>query len=58
MAIVIDNPAGRRMIRLSADDILTIVSMYQQKCNCKNLTYDEIRSILGNSDIYLPEDFN
>ena len=58
MAIVIDNPTGRRMIRLSIDDILSIVSMYQQKCNCKNLTYNEIREKLRELDIYLPEDFN
>ncbi|HSA07403.1 MAG TPA: hypothetical protein P5556_09515 [Candidatus Gastranaerophilales bacterium] len=58
MAVVIDNPAGRRMIRLSIDDILTIVSIYQQKCNCKALTYEETRKILKNSEIYLPEDFN
>ncbi len=58
MAIVIDNPLGRRMIKLSTDDILAVVSMYQQKCNCKDFTYDEIRSVLKNSDVYLPEDFN
>jgi len=56
MAIVIDNPAGRRMIKLSTDDILSVVSMYQQKCNCKNFTYEEVRTVLKNSEIYLPED--
>ena len=58
MAYVIDNPNGRRMVKLSIDDILTVVSMYQQKCNCKNLTYDDIRQTLKNYDVYLPEDFN
>ncbi len=58
MAVVIDNPVGRRMIRLSIDDILTIVSMYQQKCNCRDLSYDEIRQILKSSNVYLPEDFS
>ena len=58
MAVVIDNPAGRRMIRLSIDDVISVVTMYQQKCNCKNLTYEETRKILGNADIYLPEDFS
>lgn len=58
MAIVIDNPAGRRMIKLSADDVLAVVSIYQQRCNCRDFTYEQIRTALKNSDIYLPEDFN
>lgn len=56
MALVIDNPAGRRMIKLSTDDVLTIVSLYQQKCNCKGFTYEEVRDALKSSEIYLPED--
>ena len=58
MAIVINNPTGRRMIRLSTDDVLSVVSMYQQKCNCKSFTHEEIRQILTSADLYLPEDFN
>jgi hypothetical protein len=56
MAKVIDNPTGRRMIRLSVDDILAIVSTYQQKCNCKNISYEDVRRILKASDFYLPEE--
>ncbi len=56
MARIIDNPSGRRMIRLSIDDILMIVSVYQQKCNCKNYTYDEVRQALSAGQFYLPED--
>lgn len=56
MALVIDNPAGRRIIKLSIDDILAVVSAYQQKCNCKNFSYEEIRESLKESDFYLPED--
>ena len=56
MARIIDNQIGRRMIRLSIDDVLMIVSMYQQKCNCKNYTYDEVRKALSASQFYLPED--
>lgn len=56
MAKVIDNPAGRRMIRLSVDDVLAIVSTYQQKCNCKNISYENVRRILKASDFYLPEE--
>jgi hypothetical protein len=56
MAHVLDNPNGRRMIRLSIDDIIMVVSMYQQKCNCRDYTYDEIRDCLKDYNIYLPED--
>ena len=56
MAKIIDNQVGRRMIRLSIDDVLMIVSMYQQKCNCKNYTYDEVRKALSLGQFYLPED--
>lgn len=56
MAQIIDNPVGRRMIRLSIDDIITIVTMYMQRCNCKNFTYDEIRNALSLGQFYLPED--
>lgn len=57
MALIIENMCGRRMIRLSVDDILTVVSMYQQKCNCKDYTYREVRDILTDNNFYLPEDF-
>ena len=56
MAQIIDNPIGRRMIQLSIDDILMIVKMYQQKCNCKNFSYDEVRQALSFGQFYLPED--
>lgn len=56
MARIIDNLQGRRMIRLSIDDILMIVSLYQQKCNCKNYTYNEVRQALSSGQFYLPED--
>lgn len=56
MAQIIDNSHGRRMIKLSVDDILMIVSMYQQKCNSKNLNYGQIRDALSKEHFYLPED--
>ncbi len=58
MALVIDNPYGRRMIKLSIDDVLAVVSLYQQKCNCKGFTHEEARDALRSSEIYLPEDYN
>ncbi|MCE3236750.1 MAG: hypothetical protein K0Q50_2941, partial [Vampirovibrio sp.] len=30
MARIIENHEGRRMIRLTPDDVLTVVSLYQQ----------------------------
>ena len=56
MAQIIDNPMGRRMIQLTIDDILMIVRLYQQKCNCKNFSYEEIRTTLASGQFYLPED--
>lgn len=56
MARIIDNPNGRRAIRLSTDDVLMIVTMYQQRCNCKEYTYDEVRVALAKSSFYIPED--
>jgi len=56
MAQIIENPNGRRMIRLSIDDVLMVVSVYQQKCNSKSYTYDEVRNELGKGQFYLPED--
>jgi len=57
MALIIENNAGRRMVKLSTDDVLTVVSMYQQKCNSKNYSYEEIREIIRKNCFYLPEDF-
>ena len=57
MALIIDNSSGRRMIKLSVDDVLMVVSMYQQKCNCKSYSYEEVRLILKENNFYLPEDF-
>lgn len=56
MAKIIENPTGRRSIKLSTDDIIMIVSMYQQKCNCKEYTYEEVRIALKKLNIYIPED--
>lgn len=56
MAQIIENPLGRRMIRLSTDDILMIVSLYQQRCNCREFTHEEVRKVIDNNNFYLPED--
>ena len=55
MAQVIENLNGRRSIRLSADDIISIVREYQNIVKCEK-DYFTIRKKLYNSEIYLPED--
>lgn len=55
MAVILENIHGRRMIRVSTDDIISIVREYQTSV-CGLCSYDEIRNILGKKEIYLPED--
>ncbi len=56
MARIIENIDGKRkIIKLSSDDIISVVREYQNityKCQ----TRSEIRSALADSVIYLPEE--
>ena len=55
MATIVENLNGRRLIRVSTDDVISIVREYQN--STYNLaTYDEIRKKLDKTEIYLPED--
>ena len=57
MARIVENPEGRRMIRLSAEDVLTVVSLYQQQLyQVQSRNYDDIRAQLVQQHIYLPEE--
>ena len=56
MAEIIENMNGRRLIRVSTDDIISLVREYQQYA-CESSSYREIREKLDKKDIYLPEDF-
>lgn len=57
MARIMENPNGRRMIRLSPEDVLTVVSLYQQHLYAvQSRNYDGIRTQLAQADIYLPEE--
>lgn len=57
MAQIIENHEGRRMIRLTPDDILTVVSLYQQQIyDLQHRNYEGIRNRLQEGQIYLPED--
>ena len=56
MARIIENMDGKRkMIKLSTDDVMTVVREYQRICyNCNS--YQDIRSSLSDYIIYLPEE--
>jgi hypothetical protein len=57
MARIIENHEGRRMIRLTPDDVLTIVGLYQQQLyGLEHRDYEGIRSRLKDGYFYLPED--
>lgn len=55
MARIIENEAGRRMVRMSVDDIITVVREYQRIVQNPK-TYEGIRMVLSQACMYLPED--
>lgn len=55
MAKIIENDNGRRMVRMSADDIISVVREYQRLIKSPK-TYEAIRTILSQVCMYLPED--
>ena len=55
MARILENDFGRRNIKVSTDDTISIVREYQRLVGVgKN--YDEIRNILDQNNIFLVED--
>lgn len=56
MARIIENMDGKRkMIKLSTDDVMTVVREYQRICyQCES--YQDIRSNLSDCIIFLPEE--
>lgn len=55
MAKIIENKKGRRLIRLSTDDVISVVREYQN--TVVNVgSYSEIRQKLDSAELYLPED--
>lgn len=55
MAKIIENLSGRRMIKISTDDVISLVREYQ------NLTrsvreYEKIRKALSAAEFFLPEE--
>lgn len=56
MARIIENiNGGRRTIRLSTSDIISIVQEYQQLVY-NNRTYSDVQSILNDNVICIPEE--
>ncbi len=56
MAKIIENSQGRRMIRLSIDDIFMVIGQYQQLSASKILEEPDARKLLSKNFFYLPED--
>ena len=55
MATIIENMSGRRTIRVSTDDIISLVREYQTLThNIKD--YETILKILNANALYLPEE--
>ncbi len=55
MARIIENLRGRRLIEMSADDVINIVREYQNTVQ-KQLSYDELRDVLQKMNLCIPED--
>lgn len=55
MAKIIENSQGRRIVKMSVDDIISVVREYQRMIK-HPATYDAIRNILSQASMYLPED--
>ena len=53
MARIIENE--RRIIKLSADDVINVVREYQ-KLTRKSCCYEHTREILSKNPLYIPED--
>ena len=55
MAKIIENAFGRRMIRVSPDDVVRIIQEYQNM-GYSRLSYDEMKLRMKEFAFYLPEE--
>ena len=55
MAKIIENKNGRRTIRLTTNDIISIVREYQN-ITINSICYEDILNKLQKIDIFIPED--
>lgn len=57
MARILENEqGGRRMIRLTSDDIVMVLSMVQQEFKGIATSYDTLKQRLEKQPFYLPEE--
>ena len=57
MARIIENEnGGRRLIKMSSEDILSVVRDYQRIVP-RGINPEEVRSCLADTIIFIPEDF-
>ncbi|MDD3150542.1 MAG: hypothetical protein PHV68_06875 [Candidatus Gastranaerophilales bacterium] len=56
MAKIIENSIGRRMVKLSANDVFMVISQFQLKSSSKKISKEDLRRILDAEGVYLPED--
>ncbi len=55
MAKILENSKGRRMIRLTTDDVISIVREYQNIVS-GYYNYKDLRKKLDEVELYLPEE--
>ena len=55
MAKIIQTSTKRRMIKISTDDVITVVTHFQTITNGEK-NYEAVRNILESNEFYLPED--
>lgn len=55
MAKIIENAKGRRTVKLSTDDVISIVREFQN-ISAESVTYSILREKLDKFEFYLPEE--
>ena len=55
MATIVENMHGRRIIKISTNDVISIVREYQI-ASTSSESYRETREKLDKAEIYIPED--
>ena len=55
MAKIIENETGRRIVKMSVDDIISVVREYQRIVKNPR-TYEAVRMVLSQSLMYIPEE--
>jgi len=55
MAKIIENEKGRRLIKMSVDDIISVVREYQRMVQSPK-SFEGIRFVLKQASMYLPEE--